>query len=46
MESVQELINQSFTPTRSIYFAFGHDEEIGGFSGILFLPFLLYFLPD
>lgn len=30
LEAVEYLIGQGFEPTRPIYLAFGHDEEIGG----------------
>ncbi len=30
MESVEYLLNKGFTPKRTIYLAFGHDEEVGG----------------
>lgn len=33
MEAAEYLIKDGFKPTRSIYFAFGHDEEIGGMQG-------------
>lgn len=33
LECAEELIRQGFTPTRDIYFAFGHDEEVGGADG-------------
>lgn len=33
MESVEKLIEQEFQPERTIYLAFGHDEEIGGNNG-------------
>ena len=33
MEAVENLINQGFQPKRSLYLAFGHDEEIGGEAG-------------
>ncbi|MCF6194770.1 MAG: M20 family peptidase [Kangiellaceae bacterium] len=33
LEAASYLIQQGFKPQRSIYFAFGHDEEIGGFEG-------------
>lgn len=33
LEAVESLLEQGFTPDRDIYFAFGHDEEIGGYSG-------------
>ncbi|MEP0134265.1 MAG: M20 family peptidase [Eudoraea sp.] len=33
MESVEKLLSESFTPSRTIYLAFGHDEEVGGPNG-------------
>lgn len=33
MESVESLLSENFTPKRSVYLAFGHDEEIGGLKG-------------
>ncbi|MGB5203267.1 MAG: M20 family peptidase [Eudoraea sp.] len=33
MESVEKLLSESFTPSRTIYLAFGHDEEVGGKNG-------------
>ena len=33
MEAVELLLKQGYTPKRSYYFAFGHDEEIGGRQG-------------
>ncbi len=33
MEAVELLLRQNYTPKRSFYFAFGHDEEIGGPNG-------------
>ncbi|MCK5313193.1 MAG: M20 family peptidase [Desulfobacteraceae bacterium] len=33
MESVEILLNNGFSPERTIYLAFGHDEEIGGSQG-------------
>ena len=35
MESMEMLIAQGIAPKRSIYFAFGHDEETGGKDGAL-----------
>ena len=32
-EAIEFLISQGFRPARTIYFAFGHDEEIGGKQG-------------
>lgn len=33
LESCEKLLSENFTPERTIYFAFGHDEEIGGEDG-------------
>ncbi len=33
LEAVEHLMNQGFVPDRTIYLAFGHDEEIGGKQG-------------
>ena len=33
MESVEILLQESFTPKQTIYLAFGHDEELGGEHG-------------
>lgn len=33
MESVEALLKQDYQPERTIYLAFGHDEEIGGHKG-------------
>lgn len=33
MEAVEALLKNGFQPKRSIYFSFGHDEEIGGERG-------------
>jgi carboxypeptidase PM20D1 len=33
MESVEWLLKKQFKPNRTIYLAFGHDEEIGGING-------------
>ena len=30
MEVVEKLLEESFTPSQTIYLAFGHDEEVGG----------------
>ncbi len=32
-EAVELLLKEGFTPRRTIYFALGHDEEVGGFQG-------------
>lgn len=33
MEAVEMLLSQGFQPDRTIYLAFGHDEEVGGGAG-------------
>lgn len=33
MEAMESQLGNGFVPQRSIYFAFGHDEEIGGLEG-------------
>ncbi|MGE0104639.1 MAG: M20 family peptidase [Blastocatellales bacterium] len=33
LEAVEKLLGQGFQPGRTIYLAFGHDEEIGGVKG-------------
>ncbi len=33
LEAVEQLLREGYQPNRSLYFAFGHDEEIGGKSG-------------
>lgn len=33
MEAVEALVSQGYQPERSIYIAFGHDEEVGGAEG-------------
>lgn len=33
MEAAEKLIQEGYRPKRTIYFAFGHDEEIGGNEG-------------
>ena len=35
LEATEKLLEESFQPTRTIYFAFGHDEEVGGSNGAL-----------
>ena len=33
LEASEVLLSEGFTPKRTIYFAYGHDEEIGGVNG-------------
>ena len=33
LEAVEHLLADGFTPRRTIFLAFGHDEEVGGFNG-------------
>lgn len=33
LEAADKLIGEGFTPAQDIYFAFGHDEEVGGLQG-------------
>lgn len=35
MEAVERLIAEGYKPSRTIYLAFGHDEELGGHDGAL-----------
>ena len=41
LEAVEQRLGQGFVPTRSIYLAFGHDEEIGGSQGAAAIADLL-----
>ncbi len=33
LEAVEKLIGENYVPERTIYLAFGHDEEISGYKG-------------
>lgn len=33
LETIEQLLSEGYQPTRSIYLAYGHDEEIGGSQG-------------
>jgi carboxypeptidase PM20D1 len=33
LEAVEKLLEESFKPSRTVYLAFGHDEEVGGPNG-------------
>ncbi|WP_020529433.1 M20 family peptidase [Flexithrix dorotheae] len=35
LEAVEKLLTEGYSPERTIYFAFGHDEEIGGKEGAI-----------
>jgi carboxypeptidase PM20D1 len=37
LEAAENLIKQGFQPTRTTYFAFGQDEEVGGTEGIKYI---------
>lgn len=41
LEAAEALLAAGFTPDRTIYFAFGHDEEVGGELGALAVATLL-----
>ena len=41
LEAVEDLISQGFQPKRSLYLAFGHDEEVGGKQGAKAIATLL-----
>lgn len=43
MEAVEKLIQSGYVPRRTIYLAFGHDEEIGGQQGAAKIAALLKF---
>lgn len=42
LEAVEKLLQTGFTPSRTIYLAFGHDEEIGGQGGAFHIGALLH----
>ena len=42
LEAVEKLIQEGFTPRRTIYLAFGHDEEVGGQGGAFHIGALLH----
>lgn len=33
LEAVEKLLSESYVPSRTVYLAFGHDEEVGGANG-------------
>lgn len=33
LEAAEQLLSDGFVPERTMYFAFGHDEEVGGYKG-------------
>ncbi len=41
LEAVEALLAQGFAPDRTVYLAFGHDEEVGGKKGALAISDLL-----
>jgi carboxypeptidase PM20D1 len=41
MEAIEYLLNQDFVPSRTVYLAFGHDEELGGYEGAKIIAELL-----
>ena len=41
LEAVESLLANNFRPARTIYLAFGHDEEIGGINGAVKIAALL-----
>jgi carboxypeptidase PM20D1 len=41
LEAAEQLLSEGFQPERTIYFAFGHDEEIGGYHGAKAIAALL-----
>lgn len=41
MEAVELLISEGFQPRQTIYLAFGHDEEIGGYAGAAIIAKML-----
>ncbi len=41
LETVEQLLEEGYTPKRDIYIAFGHDEEVGGKQGATAIAALL-----
>ncbi|MFO0591153.1 MAG: M20 family peptidase [Polyangiaceae bacterium] len=41
LEAAEALINEGYQPSRTIYFAFGHDEEVSGYKGAVAIAELL-----
>jgi carboxypeptidase PM20D1 len=41
LEAVEALLNKGYSPSRTVYLAFGHDEEIGGNKGAAAIVALL-----
>jgi carboxypeptidase PM20D1 len=41
LEAAERLLSEGFRPARTIYFAFGHDEEVGGTGGAAEIAHLL-----
>jgi carboxypeptidase PM20D1 len=42
LEAVEKLLQEGFTPLRTIYLAFGHDEETGGQGGAFHIEAVLH----
>ncbi len=42
LEAVEQLLTEGFQPRRTIYLAFGHDEEIGGLGGAAKIAALMH----
>ena len=42
LDAVEHLLGNGFTPNRTVYLAFGHDEEIGGHNGAAKIAKLLH----
>ena len=43
MESAEKLLSQNYQPERTVYFVFGHDEEISGKKGAVQIAALLQY---
>lgn len=41
LEAVEHLLKEGFEPERTVYLAFGHDEEVGGLTGAKIIAALL-----